>query len=240
MRPVRPLVIALALSALPAFAAEGPFLIQTAQQGADPATAATPAVPAAQAEPSRRFHVPAYLPRAVLVGAFYNEDALTPQLRVQWQATLVQKWNDALIAYVEGGGGYGLSLPSDLFPHARGAMTYFYQHLALIGLGYNAVYRTGWSWGFQLLTGAHFYGARFERYETANAVGGTVEGRGNLGFSAGPLRINLAAGWNQLWVVPRVTSTGGSTSIAAQFTGGPVFGVYFDWRPVVREGPGLR
>lgn len=195
------------------------------------------AAPAAADETEPSSGVPAWLPRAVFAGVFVNEGALTPQLRVQWQATLVQKRNDALVAYLEGGGGYGLTRPSDLRPHGFGAMTYFYQHFAMAGLGYNAVYRSGLTWGFQVLTGAQFYGARFEFYDRANAVGGTVEGRANLGFVAGPVRFSLSAGWAQLWVVPRTTIASDSATIAAQYTGGPIAGLYIDWRPVIQDGP---
>ncbi|MDQ3265567.1 MAG: hypothetical protein M3Y59_18235 [Myxococcota bacterium] len=172
--------------------------------------------------------VPVYLPRAAFLGAYVNDGALTPQLRLQWQHTLIQKNRDAFVAYLEGGGGFGLSLPNNLLPYANGRMTSLYQHVALIGLGYNAVYSDGWAWGFQVLTGAQWYGGNFTDplVPDERRLGGTVEGRANLGLNIGPVRLMASAGWGQLWVVPR-------SSVSARFVGGPIFGVYVDWRPIV-------
>lgn len=173
--------------------------------------------------------VPVYLPRGAFAGAYAQEGALTPQLRIQWQATLIQMKNDAFVAFLEGGGGFGLSLPSNLRSFGvTGGMNSLYQATVLVGLGYDAVYSSGWAWGFQVLTGPKWYGARFDDYEPEAGFGGTVEGRANIGINVGPVRLMASAGWAQLWVVPR-------TSIAAQFVGGPIFGVYVDWRPVERR-----
>jgi len=173
------------------------------------------------------FEVPVFLPRAAMVGMYGNQGALTPQVRLQWQHTLIQHRRDAFVAYLEGGGGAALSMPSNLLPYAVGRMTQMYQALAMVGLGYNAVYSDGWSWGFQVLTGPKWYGAKFNDIDDEAALGGTVEGRGNIGISIGSVRLMATAGWAQLWVVPR-------SSVAAQYVGGPIFGVYLDWRPIQR------
>src|SRR5687767_276987 len=64
------------------------------------------------------------LPRALYVGSFFN-DAVTPQLRAQWQYTLLQERVDALVVFFEGGGGISsFELPRFL---GRYQMTRFYQ-----------------------------------------------------------------------------------------------------------------
>lgn len=173
--------------------------------------------------------VPFYVPRGAFGGAYFNEGTITPQLRVQWQATLLQMQNDALVVYVEGGGGFGLALARNIGPGGVLTMRSSYQHLALIGLGYDAMYRNDFAWGFQLMTGPLWYGAAYkdDLIPAERVLNGTVEARVNAGLRVGDFRLMISGGWAQVYQTPR-------NVVSAPFTGGPIFGVYLNWRPVIR------
>lgn len=166
--------------------------------------------------------VPWYVPRAVFGGVIYNV-TWTPQLRVTWEATLIQARNDAFLAFFEGGGGYAVWMPS-FFGAGTDAMTLFYQHTLMLGLGYQARYRNGLSWGFQVGTGPVFYGARIENAPRENVITGWVEGRVQLGWTVGKLTYGLSAGYANLYNPPRRVQSG-------SFVGGVLGGLYVDWRP---------
>src|SRR5260370_35681870 len=59
---------------------------------------------------AREFPTPAYLPRSAFVGTYVN-GAVTPQLRFQWELTLIQRRVPALVVVREVGGGAGSVLP---------------------------------------------------------------------------------------------------------------------------------
>jgi hypothetical protein len=167
--------------------------------------------------------VPWYVPRAAFAGVFYNV-TWTPQLRVAWEATLIQARNDALLAFLEAGGGYAVWMPS-FFGSGSDAMTLFYQHTALLGLGYQARYKGGFSWGFQVGTGPVFYGARIENAPRENVITGWVEGRVQVGWTVGKITCGLSGGYANLYNPARRGVQSGS------FVGGVLGGLYMDWRP---------
>src|SRR4051812_45287679 len=72
--------------------------------------------------------VPAFLPRAVFFGASSALGLITPQLRLDWELVLIQARHDVFMIYLEGGGGYGLSLPKGFGNAGTDAMTFFYEH----------------------------------------------------------------------------------------------------------------
>lgn len=167
--------------------------------------------------------VPWYVPRAAFAGVFYNV-TWTPQLRATWELTLIQARNDAFLVFFEAGGGYAVWMPS-FFGSGSDAMTLFYQHTALAGVAYQALYKSGLSWGFQVGTGPVFYGARIENAPRENLITGWVEGRVQLGWRVGKLTYGLSGGYANLYNAPRRGVQSGT------FVGGFLGGIYMDWRP---------
>ncbi len=165
---------------------------------------------------------PAYLPRAALVGTFVNT-VLTPQLRLTWELTLLERGKNALLLVLEGGGGYGLLLPSNLGPTGMLSMTRLYQLTALAGIGFQADYEGGWHWGGQLATGPLFYGARFNDHSSEDAVWPMLEARAQLGLRYGSTVYGVSVGY-------AFTYPGLTRSLTTPFLGGPIVGVFADRR----------
>jgi hypothetical protein len=189
---------------------------------AGPAAAAPELKPVAP--PPEAQGVPWYVPRAAFGGTFYNV-TWTPQLRLAWEVAIIQSKNDAMLAFFEGGGGYAVWMPRIFGLNGQDAMTFFYQHTAMLGLAYQARYSNGLCWGFQVGTGPVFYGARIENLPTENIVAGWVEGRAHVGWRFGKITYGISAGYANLYNPPRRTQQSGS------FVAGPVGGFYMDWRP---------
>jgi hypothetical protein len=176
----------------------------------------------ADLEPSRDFPTPPYLPRSAFVGTFVNT-AWTPQLRIQWELTALQRRADALVIVLEGGGGYGVALPQNLGPGGMVAMTRLYQLTALAGIGYRADPSSRWHWGVQAATGPLFYGTRFNDSTSEDSVLGMLEVRAQLGLRYGAYVYGISVGYAELY--PGFTSTR-----STPFLGGFLFGVFADRR----------
>jgi hypothetical protein len=171
---------------------------------------------------SARDPTPAYLPRAAFIGTYVNT-ALTPQLRFQWELTLIQREKNALVVLLEGGGGYGLLLPSSLGPGGSLSMTRLYQLTALAGVGFRADEADGWHWGGQLATGPLFYGARFNDRSTEDSVWPMLEARAQLGLRYGSTVYGIAVGY-------AFTYPGLTRSVTTPFLAGPMVGFFADRR----------
>jgi hypothetical protein len=179
--------------------------------------------PFAQDPVPASFGVPVYVPRQAFVGAFFR-DAVTPQLRVGWEATVVQERRDALILLLELGGGYGFGLPKKTGPTQDVAMTFLYQHTAQAGLGLRATFANGFHWGAQVTAGPLFYGARFkERLRTEERIGGMMEGRLQFGLRRGTFIYGISGGYGRHFGVSW-------RSTAGEYLGGAIFGAFVDWR----------
>ena len=174
------------------------------------------------AAPAGESSTPAYLPRAAFVGTYINT-ALTPQLRVQWELTLLQSENNGLVLVLEGGGGYGLFLPDRLGPGGDVSMTRLYQLTAMGGLGFRADYDSGWHWGGQLATGPLFYGARFKDRTSEDSVWPIVEARAQVGLRYGRTVYGIAVGY-------AFTYPGQSRSLTTPYLAGPMVGIFADRR----------
>lgn len=174
-------------------------------------------------EPTRRSSFPPYLPRAALVGSFLNSSALTPQVRVEWELTLVQERVDAFVLVLEGGGGYGLNLPQNLGPANVTAMTSLYQHTLLAGLGFRADRPSGFHWGFQAATGPLIYGAKFSDLPAESGILGMVEGRAQAGWKFGSIVYGVSLGYASLYQQP-------SHLVSGSYLGGILFGFFADAR----------
>ncbi|HEX4803123.1 MAG TPA: hypothetical protein VFV14_06410 [Myxococcaceae bacterium] len=166
---------------------------------------------------------PAYVPRAALVGTFFNT-VVTPQLRLTWELTLVEREKNALLLVLEGGGGYGVLLPTNLGPTGMLSMTRLYQLTALAGIAFHADYEDSrWHWGGQLATGPLFYGAKFSDGFTEDKVWPMLEARARVGLRFGATVYGLAFGW-------AFTYPGLTTSLTTPYLGGPMVGIFADRR----------
>ena len=166
---------------------------------------------------------PAYLPRAALVGTFFNT-VVTPQLRLTWEFTLLEREKNALLFVLEGGGGYGVLLPSNLGPTGMLSMTRLYQLTALAGVAFHAEYvESRWHWGGQLATGPLFYGAKFSDSSTEDKVWPMLEARAQLGLRFGSTVYGVSFGW--AFTYPGLTS-----SLTTPYLGGPMVGIFADRR----------
>lgn len=136
----------------------------------------------------------AWLPRGLYLGTYLNKDVWTPQARLQWEIPVIEERRDSLVFLFEGGGGYGVSFTSTAGTTEDVRMTYIYQHMVGVGLGYRG--RKGvLRWGAELVTGPFFYGARFDRLPTENRFSGIVDGRLRAGLDLGTLTVGLAIGY---------------------------------------------
>jgi len=166
---------------------------------------------------------PAYLPRAALFGTFFNT-VVTPQLRLTWELTLLEREKNALLLVLEGGGGYGVLLPTNLGPTGMLSMTRLYQLTALAGVAFHAEYEESrWHWGGQLATGPLFYGAKFSDSSTEDKVWPMLEARAQLGLRFGATVYGVSFGW--AFTYPGLTS-----SLTTPYLGGPMVGIFADRR----------
>ncbi len=174
-------------------------------------------------QPERRASFPPYLPRAAFVGAFVNSSSVTPQVRLQWELTLIQERIDSLVLLFGGGGGYGLNRPQNLGPTNTSVMISLYQHVILGGFGFRADRPGGFHWGFQAATGPLFYGARFSDLPSERGVLGLVEGRADVGWRFGSIVYGVSFGYASLYQQPMRLQSG-------PYLGGIMFGLFADGR----------
>lgn len=166
---------------------------------------------------------PAWLPRAVYLGTYVAGGAVTPQLRAQWELTLIQERIDAFVLLFEVGGGYALERPSNAGPGGNLPLKQLYEHPALAGFGYRGSWPSGWHAGAHVLAGPMVYGAKYALLPPEQRTAGLVDGRLQLGHSVGPLVLGAALGYGEAFGVSR-------RSNALQYLGGVSFGLFADWR----------
>ena len=137
--------------------------------------------------------------------------------RIHWVVLL-----NALLFVLEGGGGYGVLLPSNLGPTGMLSMTRLYQLTALAGVAFHAEYEESrWHWGGQLATGPLFYGAKFSDSSTEDKVWPMLEARAQVGLRYGATVYGLSFGW--AFTYPGLTS-----SLTTPYLGGPMVGIFAD------------
>jgi hypothetical protein len=185
-------------------------------------------LPAAAQLPARQKRVSpttAWLPRGVFLGPYVKGGAVVPQLRLQWQWTLIQERIDAFALIAEVGGGYDLAKPTNAGPRNNLELTQLYEHTAMLGFGYRGNWPSGWHAGAHALAGPVLYGAKYQDnlLPSEQRTAGLVEGRLQLGHSVGPFVLGAALGYGELFGTSR-------RSNALEYLGGLNFGVYADWR----------
>jgi hypothetical protein len=173
---------------------------------------------------------PWYLPRGVFLGTFVFGGAVTPQVRVQWEWTVVQEQRDAFAIILEGGGGYALARPSiELNASENAQMTFFYQHMVMAGFAYRGEWANGLHIGVQGLTGPLWYGARFDNVLAKEGrLTGLVEGRAQVGLRLGPVVLGVSGGLGTPYQKPLRT-------FSADYVTGVVLGLFLDWRVAPRR-----
>jgi hypothetical protein len=166
---------------------------------------------------------PPWLPRGAFLGTYVRNGAVVPQARIQWQLTLFQDRRDALIFVVEGGLGRSLAVPDSAVEGANVPFRYFYAHPAMAGLGYRNQNPSGWHWGFQVVAGPVWYGARYQGFADEDRMGGLLEGRVHVGYQVGKVALGLGVGYAEPFSVSR-------RSVARDYLGGLLVGFFADWR----------
>jgi hypothetical protein len=179
-------------------------------------------------DPSVRvFHragrTPFWLPRAAFLGTYLRRGAVTPQPRIQWQATFFEDRQDALVLLLEGGIGYAAVLPDTAVPGYDIPMQSFYEHTVMMGLGYRNQSPEGFHWGFQVTGGPLWYGAHLTNVEDERYTAGLVEGRVQLGYTFGPVVLGVSGGYGEPFSYSK-------HSVARLFAGGVLLGLFADWR----------
>ncbi|MFP2931598.1 hypothetical protein ACLESO_41720 [Pyxidicoccus sp. 3LG] len=174
--------------------------------------------------PEHKSPTPAWLPRGALLGATVREGVVTPRVKVQWQFTFYQERRDAFALLLEGGLGWGITKPDRVSGEPPTFLGSFYEHSAQVGIGYRNHLPGRVHWGFQMTGGPVFYGAHFDQgLPTDHRTAGIVEGRVHLGYQFGTTAVGAAFGYGEPFGLKR-------RSLARSFVGGPLFGLFVDWR----------
>ena len=174
--------------------------------------------------PEHRSPTPAWLPRGVFLGATAREDVITPRLKVQWQFTFLQERKDAFALLLEGSLGWASSFPDPDPNEPRTLIGSYYEHSAQVGVGYRNHLPGSVHWGFQVTGGPVFYGAHFDGGTPADhRTAGIIEGRVHLGYQWGATAVGAAVGYAEPFGLKR-------RSLGRYFVGGPMFGLFMDWR----------
>lgn len=166
---------------------------------------------------------PVWLPRGALLGTYLRKGAVTPQVRLQWQFTLYQARKDALVLLAEGGLGYAVGFPDTVVEGFDAPMDSLYENTLMVGGGYRNQSPGGVHWGFQVTAGPMWYGAHFRDLPDERYTVGLLEGRIHIGHQLGPLVLGASVGYGEPFNFKR-------RSIARQYTGGFLMGIFADWR----------
>lgn len=174
-------------------------------------------------EPHHESTTPWYLPRAAHLYVIPSP-SVSPSLRIAWEIGITSGENDGLLFLLEGGGAYSLTDVVAETPTKTVTLTFLYQHAAMAGIGYrHANDWQGFHWGFSILSGPLWYGARYEGTATkTNSIIGAVEGRAQLGWTVGKVTYGVTVGYLQMYEHPLVNP-------AVLVLGGPTVGVFAEW-----------
>lgn len=165
----------------------------------------------------------AWLPRGVFLGTQLRNGAVIPNLHLTWEFTLFQDRKDAWIAVLDGGVGWAASLPDTAREGFVLPVTSYYEHTAQLGFGYRNHLPGKAHWGFQVTGGPTFYGAHFTTQPPDRRIGGTVQGRLQIGYQLQDLGLGVAVGYAEPFGLK-------NRSLARDFVGGVNIGFFADWR----------
>jgi len=166
---------------------------------------------------------PFWLPRGAFLGTYIRHGAITPQPRLQWEFTFFEDRKDSLVALVEGGIGYAVVRPDTALEGYDVPVYTFYEHTAMVGLGYRNDSPDGLHWGFQVTGGPFWYGAHLGNLDNEHYTVGLVEGRIQIGHTVGPLVLGVSGGIGEPFSFSK-------HSVARFMAGGVLLGLFADWR----------
>jgi hypothetical protein len=167
---------------------------------------------------------PAWLPRGAFLGTFLNEGVVLPQAQLQWEIPFYQTRNDGLYLIFEGGGGLSVATPDKALPFTEAVLDSVSLYTVMGGAGYRNQRPGGWHWGFHVVTGPAFYGARFlTSTPQEDYFVGFLEGRAQVGHSVGPFVLGAAVGYGSSYNYRR-------RSVARPYVGGLQVGLFADWQ----------
>ncbi|RKH01345.1 hypothetical protein [Corallococcus carmarthensis] len=167
---------------------------------------------------------PAWLPRGVFLGTQFNNGAVIPNLRLQWEFTIFQDRKDAWIAVLEGGVGWAASLPDTALQGFILPVSSYYEHTVQAGFGYRNHLPGNIHWGFQVTGGPTFYGAHFTTQPPDRRTAGSVQGRFQIGYQLPrDVGVGLALSYSEPFGLK-------NRSFARDFVGGVNVGFFADWR----------
>lgn len=175
------------------------------------------------AVPRRSGQTPVWLPRGAFLGTYVRGGAITPQARLQWELTFFEKKKDALVLLLEGGVGWAAGLPETAVEGFDAPIASFYEHTAMVGVGYRNQSPEGFHWGFQVTAGPVWYGAHFRDLPHEMERAGLMEGRVQLGYRFDSVVLGVSGGYGEPFSYRR-------RSVSRQFVGGALFGFFADWR----------
>jgi len=141
---------------------------------------------------------PWYVPREVAVLTFFNNDNITPELRIAWHIPVVQQRIDSVNFIVEGGGGWAVKKRSMFNENLDPPMTELHQWHILGGVAYEGDWASGWHVGGRITIGVTLFGANYigndgPIKEGLNTVG-CVEGRIEGGYRIGRVVLGVTLG----------------------------------------------
>jgi hypothetical protein len=166
---------------------------------------------------------PAWLPRGAFLGTFLNGGVVLPQARLQWEIPFFRTRNDGLYLIFEGGGGRSVATPDEALEFTDALLDSVSLYTAMVGAGYRNQRPGGWHWGFHVVTGPAFYGARFLNMPQEDYFVGFLEGRAQLGHGVGPFVLGVAVGYGSSYNYKR-------RSEARPYVGGLQVGLFADWQ----------
>jgi hypothetical protein len=181
---------------------------------------ASPAVASPRKDPPPL--VPAWSPRSAYVGA-YLPAPFVPQLRLQWEWTLIQERIDALVLTLEAGGGVQVGTLSGVGARGNARMMTGWQVPVLLGLAYRGTRPSGFHWGLTVATGPTFFGATFDTLPAERGAVGVVEGKIQVGWKLGAAVWGVYGGVAQVYDFP-------ARYASVRHVGGPLLGLFADWR----------
>ncbi len=187
---------------------------------AAPSAAAAPAASTAAndgpqpPERERGYQTPPFLPRYMAVETFINQTVVVPALRLAWEVDLIAQPRNVLAFVAELGLGYAVAAPQNI--------GFFWEHVAMGGLGYRMQRDNGLHWGLTLGIGAVLYGNRGPG-NNEQKVNAYVEGKLHIGLKLKSVTLSLCGGWAQ-------PTTYDIFSVSQSYVGGPFIGILFGWK----------
>lgn len=199
--------------------------------------AGSPALAQEDEDTEPRRHVsptPVWLPRGVFLGTYLTTGepdvrsspplVVTPQLRLQWELTVIQERVDSMVLLAELGGGWAVARTDRGGVGENLSMERLNQFVGIFGLGYRGTLPSGLHLGAHAGVGPLLYRARFSGFVPEQFLAGMVEARAQVGYTFFKgVALGISAGYGSPFGRP-------ARSFGGEFTGGFLVGLFADWR----------